>query len=109
MTDKQWTNPLQWDTYHNESKFHIWEPWNEWFDEWDTDMGKITRIIMAAKNYRRAQRLEQKVRGWFPRIATSTDMRIHNQLDYWRAELDAALLDLPRGLQGMDDHGEKKA
>ena len=49
MTEKQWVNPLEWDSYHDESKFGIWETWCEWYEDWDQDVGALLKVISTAK------------------------------------------------------------
>ena len=38
-----------WENYHEEHKYAIWERHCEWWTEWDFDMGSLLRVVRAAE------------------------------------------------------------
>ena len=40
-----------WENYHEEHKYAIWERHCEWWTEWDSDMGSLLRVVRAADTW----------------------------------------------------------
>ena len=96
MSEKQWTNPLEWDSYHDESKFNIWESWCEWYEEWNKEVGALLQIVRTAKAMVEDIHADDVDDGhYFWSVGQTT----------WH-EFTESLDKIPQAFKEVDNHGE---